>query len=230
MTNKQENKLSMYLSTESWLSTNLSKLNHLPHLAELHKEFQDMIQAIKDTRQTQEVSTKGAAKQKNLYKKSLLREAEIVLNILKAYASIHEQPRLSEEINYTPSQLQKAPDTVLGDISKLLYRKATEHLEALKPFLLTQENLDNLQKATDAYIQAIPNPRVDTVNRKSVTASLVDLFTQTDALLKNKIDMLLELIKPTDLNSYNAYRSARRMVNLGSRRRKSEERGVEDGV
>lgn len=215
----------MYLGTEMWLNANLATINQLPQISELLAEFSEYIRAIRQTRETQETSTKGAAKQKNLHKKNLIGHAEIVLNILKAYSSIHNQVRLHEEVRYSLSQLNTAADTVFVDICRLLHRKATEHFEALQPFLLTQEHLDNLRQATDTYAQSIPTPRLETGGRKIVTGSLSELFSQTDKLLKDKIDKLLALIKPTNPNSYQAYLSARKLVNLGGRKKKESEGG-----
>lgn len=224
MTTRQENKFSMYLSTESWLNKNLDKIKQLPHLQDLFAELGDFIQQIKNTREAQETSTKGFAKQKNVFKTTLLKQAELILHTLKAYANIQGMIHLSEEVNYTPSTLKQAADTVLRDICQLLHTKATEHLEALKAYQLTQKQLDDLQKAIQDYAQSIPEPRTGLATKKSVTYSLTELFDKTDSLLKDKIDKLLEITKATDTLTYNAYRNARKMVNLGTRKRKEEEK------
>lgn len=220
MTTKQENKLSMYLTVVDWLDKNPTKVQNLPHFNDLLTELKTYLNEIKESSATQQTGTKGLTKQKTNFKETLLDLAIEVVDVLKAYAALNNQSVLAGEVNYNLSKLKKAPDTILYDIVEILLQKAQANLTALDSYGISQTTLDELRQAQQSYYQTIPNPRTGTITRKGATASLSETFAKIDTLLKEKIDLLLELLKKKDTQAYNAYRSTRKIVNLGSRKQK----------
>jgi hypothetical protein len=220
MTTKQENKLSMYLTVADWFDKNPAKVQNLPQFNDLLAEFKTYLNEIKGSSATQQTSTKGLAKQKSGLRETLLNLAIEVVDALKAYAALNNQPVLAGEVNYNLSKLKKAPDTILHDIVEILLQKAQTNLTVLNSYGIEQSTLDQLQQTQQSYYQAIPDPRTGAITRKGATTSLSDTFAKADALLKEKIDLLLELLKKKDTQAYNAYRSTRKIVNLGSRKQK----------
>lgn len=222
MTTKQENKLTMYATVVSYLDKNLTQVQSLPQFTTLLADLKAYIAGINAHSTTQQTGTKGYAKQKSNLKNTLVEIAVEVLNALKAFAALTGNVVLTGEINYTPSKLLQTPDTILSDKVQVLLTKAGEHLPALADYGITQTTLDSLQQANTAYMQSITDPRTGTITRKGATTSLADTFAKADDLLNNKMDLVIELLRLKDATTYTAYRSARKIMNMGSRKQKEE--------
>lgn len=222
MTKNQENRFTMYLTVQDFVEKNFSKVNALPRFMEFWAGFTNCIADIQTHRGVQEASKKGFAKEKDKFKDTLLNQVLSILKKLKAYAMVEENSVLEAELDYSESNIKRSADTILRDRCQLILERAKKHLPKLSAYQISQAMLDALEEAIDKYKQSIPNPRTGIIDRKTATTSLKTCFETADDLLRNKLDMLVEILHDTDAVFYGKYIELRSIVSNTGRKKKKE--------
>ena len=82
-------------------------------------------------------------------------------------------------------------------------------------FLLAQAELDQLKESITAYREASSSPRIQRTMKKFTGRDLDSCVTAADAALE-KIDIVVELIRYTQSDVYQRYKSARKLEMVGN--------------
>jgi hypothetical protein len=86
------------------------------------------------------------------------------------------------------------------------------NLAALADYGITQAALDSLQTAINTYSADTPKTRTAISQRKTTTANLAALFDETDRLLKDRMDKLVQTFKAANPDFVQTYEATRRIV------------------
>jgi hypothetical protein len=132
-----------------------------------------------------------------------------------AYATNSNNAVLLAETSYTESDLKRSPDTVLKDRCQVIYDRANSNLTALSTYGVTAAILTNLSTAITNFNTAIPKPRIGIADKKLATVQLATLFDTLDSNFA-KIDVLVEMVKVSQVNFYNEYKSLRKIIDTGT--------------
>jgi hypothetical protein len=123
---------------------------------------------------------------------------------------MNDLPLLASAVNYTKSKMAKAQDTIMRDIAEVIYNHAQANLAAMADYGVTAAMLVDLRAAIDLYVEAIPDPRLATTEKKKATDRLKVLFRENDDYLK-KLDLLMELLRTEEM-FYGQYKNVRKLI------------------
>jgi hypothetical protein len=120
--------------------------------------------------------------------------------------------------------LQNSRDTKIIQIAESVYETATHEAADLVIYGVQAETLTDLSKQIQDYKLAFGDREQSVAHRKTARLTLQDLFREADAILRNRLDRLMESFKTTHPDFYGAYHSGRRVKNLaGVRHTKKED-------
>lgn len=214
MTIRQESKLSMFLAVKDYLTTNAAIVTPLPNYSGYFTAFQNSITQIQTYAEQQMFDKKGISVSKKQLRDTLIAIAADTSRRLTAYAKFANNQVLLSEIKFTDSDLKRGADTVLRDYAQGIYDRAQTNLTALATYGVTAATQTALQAAITAFVVSIPKPRLGITEKKQSTVQLSNYYDAADSTIYN-IDTIIEIVKISQANFYNGYKTARKIIETG---------------
>lgn len=228
MKNKQEDKLSMYLTVEKDCNANKDIWSNMPGFVDTFGRFKNLISEIKTQQEIQKGRTTGITKSKQKEEDEMIQATIESASAVHAFASIIGDDELMSKVNYSPTNLMRLRDTDLRAVCQTIHDAAESVIAQLEDYGKTPEDLEKLQKEINDFSDMISEPRSAIGTRATATAKLEELFQEADTLLRDQLDMLMVNYKSSHPKFYNKYRSARMIVDMGRRSKNEEESELED--
>ena len=138
-----------------------------------------------------------------------------LVNSLHAYANHANNEELKVKSKVTRSNLKGIRDNKLITKTLMIRDLLNENLTALADYAITPAKLSNLDGKMSAYQNAIGFKDTGFATKSAARISLSQLFEDTDNILKNEIDTLVENFKMSNKTFYDQYWSARTIKDLG---------------
>jgi hypothetical protein len=218
MNARQETKRSMFLVVEELINnTDPTVLATMPNFTPYFDEFKDGLTELRDASEEQIYSRLGYQMEKSEQRMLM---SELCLNVssrVKAYASNEGDSILFEKMNRKMYALKRLNDTLILDYCQQVHDKAEELLPSLASYGLIAADLVLLQDAIAAYLELIPKPRYEIVNRKQATRNIATHIAFCEEKLA-KIDILVEMLEFSNPSFFVNYFDNRKLVNTGSRK------------
>jgi hypothetical protein len=214
MKSRQECKLSMYLVVKDFLTTNAAVVNPLPNYSGFFTAFAGAIGQIQTYGEQQQFDKSGLKANKVQLINTLAMLAADTSRKMQAYARYANNQLLLSETKYTESDLKNATDNELRDMAQAIYDRAQSNLSALTAYGITAATQTALLNTINAYVLAIPKPRIGTAETKQSTLQLANAFAAADSALEN-IDAIVEIVRLSQPNFYNGYKSVRKLISTG---------------
>lgn len=215
MNAKQTSKLSMYLALETVLITFLSLLSAFKKFTNFFETLQDGIKQIRKLDKQQVSSKSGIAVNKAQLRAALITGTADLCRKIRAYSTIENNQILLGETKISESDLRKCNDNVLLDIAQATYNNGFAHLNDLGSYDYTEIMQTALLEIITDFGASIPTTRMGTIDTKQSTTQLAIAFAEIDEAITN-IDILVEVLKLSQPEFYSNYKSARKIINLGS--------------
>ena len=215
MTIQQENQLGMLLTFKDFQPSYTSITNALPNYPANLTIVLNTIPQIQAIAEQQKMSKTGIAKGKNQLKEALIQLAADSARKLVVYAKFTDNAPLMDEVHLSISKLRQVADTAVKDYAQIVYDRIQPIVSTLSTYGLTTTNQTALLDAITNDNAVIGKPGLGRVEISQATKQLVVLFkTALDALAI--MDTAVEIVKLTQPNFYNGYKSARKIVNSGT--------------
>ena len=214
MTNKEESRLSMFLTFRDFQASYTAITSTLPNYSANSTIFLNLIPQIQAFSQLQRTSKKGAAEGKSQLRESLIVTTADYFRKLAAYAKFTSNVTLAEEVKIPESKLRQAADTAVKDYAQIAYDRAQTNIVALSSYGITATTQTSLSVAISAYNASIGKPGVSRAESGKTTKQLKTLFKAADAALAN-MDTAVEIVRLTQVDFYNAYQKARKIIYNG---------------
>lgn len=214
MNNKQESRLSMYFTVKEYLASYTTITNALPNFSANATILYNAIPQLQAISELQKTSKKGITANKKQLRLKVEEIANDYVRKLTAYAVMTNDTKLAAEVNLSESKLRQASDTAIKDYAQLLYSRAQSNLASLVTYLITAASQTAFQTAITNYNTTIGKPGASRSESKQVTKQLEPLFAAAEKAIK-LMDTAVEIVKATQLNFYNGYQSARRVIETG---------------
>jgi hypothetical protein len=215
MTDRQENKRSMYLSVRKVVNDFTAAWSGLPAFVNANGEFNSGLDELDMTRLIQESATEGVTQDKQQAKDEVVTMAIKVGSATYAYATVTENLTLQALVGYTKSELDKSRDTVLIDKLQIIYGAGNDNVANLADYGILPADITAFDGLIAAYVDQVQNPRVAIGDGAAATDHLVEVIEKIDGILKKKMDKLMEVLKNSNGEFYVKYRKARIIVDLG---------------
>lgn len=219
MTLREERKLSMYLGVEEFFDETAVVTATVPGLAAFLAQFLDEVDALQVLAAKQEEDIRGHALDKATKRATL---ETMTLNIggrVAAFAVVSDNDVLLQEVNYTETELDHAPDTELVSKATIVRDRANSNIGSLDPdYGVDATMVTALSGAITAYNGVVSSPKVAIGTKKDATNELKEKFQFIDNLLKKKVDVLVGALKITNAEYVNTYNNNRKIDNPAYRK------------
>jgi hypothetical protein len=213
----EERKLSMYEVTRDLLAaTEAEIIDAMPLMSDYRTNLTNNIISISNYGSSQKLNRKGITDDKGSLRNVAITKASDTARKVQGFAVNTNNLVLLKEVKYTSPQLSKLADNILVIVCNIIYDKAKANLAALVPYGIEDPDLVELRKAIDQYDVSIPKPRTGIVTKKIATLTIKQLFTATDTLLKDQMDVLVGIVKDAYPLFYVNYTNSRKIINPGT--------------
>ena len=215
MTKPEENKLSMYKAVNSVANESKTIIETIPALSGAITRFGANIESINATDIALNNSTSGKTGSKEKAENAMLDVLIPLASSLHAYANKANKEELKVKSKVTRSYLKSIRDNELITKTQMIRDLLNENLAALADYSITAVKLTELDEKLSTYQGSIGSKETSFATKGAARISLSQLFDDTDNILKNEIDTLVENFKNGNKTFYDKYWSARTIKDLG---------------
>jgi len=208
----QKVKLSMYMVVKDFLNLNKTIVENLPNYKANATVLENNINQIQAAAELQEFDKTGIADKKKQLRASLIAQAEDFSLKLVAYATNTGNKILLKEVKYSKSDLNRAADADLKNMTQCIYDRAHENIATLDDYSITDAMLTTFLATINSFNEAIPTVREGATSKKLYTTQLENLYKATDAAIDN-IDKIVEIVRLSQPDFYTGYQNSRLAIN-----------------
>jgi hypothetical protein len=212
-----ENKLSMFDGVRTFLKSIVDKTSAIPALAAAITEFDQVVDQLKAKGLEVDTVSAGKAQKKADAEDDLIDAIIPVKSALASFASSMKNPELIARANVTESQLRKMRDTDLEKKAEGILQAGTDNLTAAADHGLTQALLTALAEKSKAFSAASGDREASVGKRVGARSAMMDLYDKADAILTERIDNLMELMRKSEPQLCEEYNSTRLLREAGLR-------------
>lgn len=216
MTNKEEVRLMMYLTMSKYLANHPEITAKLPNYPINFEVFNNAVLDIQKSLEQQKFSKKGITQKKNQLKEELIVLTSDYARKLGAYAKFNSEIQLAEEVNMNESKLHRMGDTMVKTFGQIVYDLAQPLLAKLASYGINEETQIKLAALIEVYNQALGSPGAERSESARITKLMKALFETAEGALEN-IDTAVDIVKITEVDFYNGYKSARKVIERGAK-------------
>jgi hypothetical protein len=216
MTTKQEHKLNMFMAVRDYLKGYEAALMELPGYADNFKMLQESINKIQTAAENQKFNKTGLYKEKIRIKNELIAMAADFSRKMTAYASFSGNQRLASEVYYSPSDLKNESDVALKDHVQIIHDRTKANIDNLVSYGITPEALQSLSTLIASFNSALASPRIGITEKRQATIQLAEYFFAADSAIE-KLDLSLGIVALSENDIFSGYKTARILVDTGSR-------------
>jgi len=219
MTREQNDQYSMLNLIEFHFKNNESVWSSNILVSDVKAAFSAKLNEINTAGGMQKERSTGATKDKADARVALEEKGFFISSVLKSYAFINsDHDLLNKKVYITSSGFRLFREAELLVAIENLNATATEIIEALQPYGVTQATLDALMAARTDFLNVMSLPRKIISTRKATTETIATLLQQAVALLDDRMDSLMVVFKSTEAHFFNGYFNDRRIHRTGHRK------------
>ena len=214
MKKSEKNKVTMYNAVNAVLSQHQTSIDSIAPLADAVNSFKRVILEI--TRRDQEFSdVLGVTAAKNNALDSMTGKAYTISNALYAMARKTGNLELRDASSVSLSDFNKLRENELVQCIQRILSLAWANADAIVAYTITAEKITSLQQSLEQYRKLADGKDNKYAKSKAAREMLFDLFATAGEILKEDIDVMIELVKTTDGDFYSRYKAARTIKDLG---------------
>ena len=217
MTTHQKITVSMFLAIRNFVNLNKETAMKNTKFAKSYESFMVTVDAIQAHSEIQGVNKKGLTVDKNTLKKKLIGLAIKNSKKVAIIAKSNKNETLFSEVNFNESDLLRMAEVTLKDNVQVIYDRVDVHLAELADQGITADTQKLFLDTITAFNNSLSTPRTGITERSKITQKLPVLFNEAEAALEI-MDLAVESMKDEDLDFYNGYMNARKLVDVGSKR------------
>ncbi len=212
MNKTQTNWDRMYLNTQETLDANTTLWNTIPIVVTTKNQFDELIQRIADVNEKTNPNSKAVTASKEKTKTALANKIVVISGIMQAFAAFNDNTVLLGKVKITQSDIYNARETDVEKLVSPVIDEARKYLTDLADFGLTEAMITEAETTLDDFKAQIGQPRTIRNQAYAAMTLMDELFDESNALLKNKMDKLMIRFKFTDTQFYSEYERARTIV------------------
>lgn len=212
MKKKYSNKFNAYQSVSGVLRKHRKVCSSVPVLAQTVDEFCSLFEEIKEVGAKTMSDTTGETAAKRVAKEELALLASELAASGMAYAFDRSDTELEAALDYAYYKIRYARDAETLQITGAIEAELLKHRGQLTGYMVTEENLADLQRHRVSFMEAMKTKGGVKSNRVANFRKLGQLFRTTDNLLRRKMDRLMFRLKTEHPDFYTAYHSARKII------------------
>jgi hypothetical protein len=224
MDGKQNSKLNMAQRVSDTMELHADDYSGMEPMVSAVVEFKTDIANIREAEKGQvSVSVPASTQQKHEAEVQMVEACVPTANALRLIGHSTGDKVLTNLAGVTPSIFYREEDNAKVARSKNILDLAKENASALAKYGFAEEKISGLETKINVFQNLIAKPMEAIGLRKQKTTNLKQHFASLDSTLKNKLDKLIVLFKSSHPDFYDEYRTARNIIGMSARRKKSEE-------
>lgn len=208
----------MYQTVAAVLVQYLKVVQSLPILVKIVARFNELRRQIDAKIIEQRNVVLGKTSTKTQMREELIVLMSDLANSLKAYAAINNNAELMEHADMS-LKVKSIRDTELMSLAENLTEQMDKVLPNMGEYAVKPEKVDALRQKAADFIESVGARTSSTAQRHAFGGSLEELFDETDALLKLEQDPLVYSMQHDFPEFVAAYRTARKVWDLGMGKR-----------
>lgn len=211
------NTLSMAQAVIAVLNLFTAKIGLAPKLQELLDLLTDLVTKYHDKNKKMVLENDFASiKQKS--RDALTLAADILISQMKLYAAMEKDLITTNQLNLYYNDLYKVSGDMLADRCTKVADVATALGVKLTGYNVTPVIVTDFRTLIGGFSELISAPRMDITARAAIKKDMENIIREIRALLNDKMDLSMNSIKKSEPEMYNAYTSARVVVDLKGKR------------
>jgi len=214
MNKRQNNKLKSYNDITAVLSANQSVYEVYPVIKMAVENLFSIITQIKTLATQSAIDNTGITEQKTVIKEKLSSLAVELAASASAYAVDLNDKEMEAALDFSYSDIRYARDNDTISITSAIYNELAEHNGKLTDYLVTDDDKSALKRLIDDFEEVSKNKGLQHSQSVSDTKKLCLLFKEADGVLTQKLDRLLMRLRRKAPSFYNAYLTARNIIDL----------------
>lgn len=214
MTDREENKLNMYRAVLNLLQENEEKTGAIPAFTTVTTALDEAIKNIEKQHTAHQTVAKGTAQQKEKFEEQLIDSLVTLAGVLYVYAVQQKNEELKTIVKVTESQLKRMRDNELLARAHTIYERAQTLQAELADYGIGEARLNDVSSQIGDYGAALGKRETVSAEKTAARQALSDAFEQTDNVLYEMLDPLMETYRTGERDFYNAYQSARVIKDL----------------
>lgn len=217
MTNRQKIKLNMYLAVRNLRNKFSDTAKKIAKFESSFNELMGTVDQIQSVSEQQGINKKGLTEDKKRLKDMLVAITFKNSKKLAILAKSQKNNTLLNEVDLSESDLINIPGIILRDKARVICDRVEANIGNLAEHGVNAETQKQFLDTIASFNNALSMPRMGVAEKRQATQKLITLYEQADETL-NILDMVVETVKDEQTDFYNAYRSARKIVDLNSGR------------
>jgi|SRR6266496_147197 len=222
MTDKQENELSMAKAVQQVLQSNSAIVQSIPAFQAAATELDDRLNIINDAAQIQTKNITGNAEDKEQAGKEAIDAALAIIGPAKSFARVNENNSLYQALNYCLTDFRRNRDSALINTLTIIRDAVQANGVALEDYGITTSQINEFTALINTYSTLVTAPRTAITAKTVATKSIAASFKALKSIIK-RLDGFVEAKKKAKPDFYNAYKSARIVINNRGKSRKQTE-------
>ncbi|MFA5974456.1 MAG: hypothetical protein WC780_19055 [Lentimicrobiaceae bacterium] len=226
MTRKQLNQQAMLESVATFLGLHATDLAVNPVIATIAATLTNILQSIRNLKQVQDKTTKGATRSKSELETAIINGILKIGAALKAYATEAKNYEMLSIATFSETAIKHLRDSNLADKARTIHEVAAPVVAQLNIYQVGPEDVTALSANIPAYLQALPGGRGILNQTKQSTTDIQTKIDEGRQLLKEKLDVHLLTYKATNPTLYGEYQNARIIVDKAGTREDKQASGT----
>jgi hypothetical protein len=217
MNQREQNSIYMYDAVNLALNDYTSVWTTNPVFASAVNSLAANINTITAEGGLQKTNASGITRTKAQQKNALIEAAYITIKAGRAYAMATNNPALEEICLISRSTLRNAAELDLIGLCQNLHDAVDPFIGSMAGYGVSAATQTTLQNALNAFIPLLGTPRNAQTAGVAATQTIEETIINTNSLLVNELDGLMEQYKLSDNAFYKQYHSARKLTPHGNR-------------
>ncbi|WP_423147073.1 hypothetical protein [Rubrolithibacter danxiaensis] len=216
MNQRQLNSLSMYKAVAASFYQFSSAWNTIEPIVQIFNNFQNNIRNIEASGLSQQQnSTIGYTEQRELQQTKLIELTFSLALKLTSYAKVTKNPVLEKRVNFSRSAFVRMKEEMLVYTCQDILGLGYQHQEQVVAYQVTQQILEELQSAINAYKPLTAQRDKVGDMRSVITKTLNTLFKEA----RNNLDLLDSLVEGLSASKafIDTYKQARKINDRGGK-------------
>lgn len=212
MKNHNKNKLKMYKAVQHICTLNQADWTDLPAFVTSFAAFSTKLVQLDQLSEKQTMRLKGVRADLNVQRFATIEKAIVMQGALIAFAKDSGNNILRESLRFSKSVLQGGSYASCVQRIRYISESATLYQSNLDEYGVTQAMVDDLELNLAMLEEAFNTPRAAIVDRKQLTQAITALIKEMDQVLRDKLDQLALVLRPSHTEFYDRYHFARSII------------------
>lgn len=186
-----------------------------PKFVEAHALFNGKMELLQIQAEKQRSYTLGVKVTRDTFRGDVARLGTRIASALTALGDEQQNLELIAQCRITESQLiRSAHGDTLILLDRILFH-ADLHSTELESYGIPAALIDQFRTWRDELAVNIMAPRKAVLKRRDATQQILGLCEDMDRLLRNKVDRLVQVLRPGNESFYTEYSAARMILDYG---------------